>query len=193
MARHDTSTKLLARLRAGESSGASGSAPAESEAPDSPGYGVTGIPFVDAVREQYVRHCRRSGSQQHRLRYQGDCWLVTIHRWVNEQLAAGATREDILAMLAGVVEQLRADLEARASGAVQTAEVIPVEVVARDEILAGAHDDLATHDAMRHPTADALRRGAQMARSQIVALERKAHAFTVAAFRLVQFGATRQP
>lgn len=145
--------------------------------------------YVDAVREHYVNHARNSGSQQHRLRYGTECWLISKERWADEQLAAGASDEEILMVVEGSVVELQAKLAARRAPQ-GVARTLLADVV-REEIILGAHDDLATRDAETERSPAAARKAVKMALAQAAGLRRKAQTLAQWAYDLTHHGAQR--
>jgi hypothetical protein len=128
-------------------------------------------PYVANVRVQ-VDRCKNSGSQQHRLRYGDECWLISQDRWITEHRAAGESWDKIIAVLQACVDEAKA---ARDNEDV-LAEITPdafIEAV-KVERVAGFHEDSATDEALHYRSPGYYRRVADYARAQAEALDRKA-------------------
>jgi hypothetical protein len=128
-------------------------------------------PYVANVRVQ-VDRCKNSGSQQHRLRYGDECWLISQDRWITEHRAAGESWDKIIAVLQACVDEAKA---ARDNEDV-LAEITPdafIEAV-KVERAAGFHEDSATDEALHYRSPGYYRRVADYARAQAEALDRKA-------------------
>lgn len=128
-------------------------------------------PYVANVRVQ-VDRCKNSGSQQHRLRYGDECWLISQDRWIAEQRAAGASWSEIIAVLQSCLSEATAlrDNEEVLADITPDAFVEDVKV----ERVAGFHEDSATDEALHYRSPGYYRRVADYARAQAEALDRKA-------------------
>src|SRR6186997_2751452 len=69
--------------------------------------------YVQHIRP-YVADCPNSGSQQHRLRYGDENWLISQYRWLVEQRAHGADWSRLRRVLQACVDEIdvMAELEA---------------------------------------------------------------------------------
>jgi hypothetical protein len=128
-------------------------------------------PYVANVRVQ-VDRCKNSGSQQHRLRYGDECWLISQHRWITEQRAAGESWEKIIAVLQSAVDEASAIRDNEEVLADITPDAFLADV--QTERAAGFYEDAATDEAIHYRSPGYYRRVADYARAQADALERKA-------------------
>lgn len=142
-------------------------------------------PYVANVRVQ-VDKLKNSGSQQHRLRYGDECWLVSQDRWLKECRAAGETWEKIIGVLQSCVDEASAIRDNEEALAEVTAEAFVED--ARRECAAGFYEDTATIEALHFKSAGHFRSVAERARSQAEALQRKARKATALALRLASTG-----
>lgn len=135
------------------------------------GYEPIQTPYVANVRVQ-VDRCKNSGSQQHRLRYQNECWLISQDRWITEQRAAGESWDTIINVLQSCVAEASAirDNEDVLADITPDAFVEDVKV----ERAAGFYEDSATDEALHYRSPGYYRRVADYARAQAEALEKKA-------------------
>ena len=135
--------------------------------------------YVQHIRG-YVADCPNSGSQQHRLRYGDENWLISQYRWLVEQRAHGADWSRLRRVLQATVDELdvMAELEA-ADIAINTDTLIDA---AKEETAAGFYEDTATLDAVQHKTPGTLRQLADRCYTQATALKQKGRiALTLAA------------
>lgn len=152
----ETSRELKARLSDGRRS-------AEHAGADSQ--------FVSHVRA-YVAECPNSGSQQHRLRYGDENWLISLFRWIVEHRAHGTDWARIRRVLQGCLDEVDV-MEQLELSSVAALSVDHLADAARTEGAAGYHEDMATNDALLYKTPGYFRRVADYCNSQIEALRQK--------------------
>lgn len=138
-------------------------------------------PYVANVRVQ-VDKLKNSGSQQHRLRYGDECWLVSQDRWIKEHRAAGESWEKIIGVLTACVDEASAMRDNEEALAEVTPDAFVEDV--RVESAAGFYEDTATIEALHFRSAGHFRSVAERARAQAEALQRKARKATAIAIRL---------
>lgn len=145
---------------------------------------TAGTDYVQHVRA-YVADCPNSGSQQHRLRYGDESWLVSQHRWLTEQRAAGTAFAPLRRVLQACLYEI--DVMEQMESSSSNVSVDHLADAARTEGAAGYHEDMATNDALLYKTPGYFRRVADYCNSQIEALRQKGRvARTLAAKELAR-------
>lgn len=127
--------------------------------------------YVDSVRV-HVSACKNSGSQQHRLRYKEECWLVSQDRWITEQRAAAGSWDSIIRVLQSCLDEAVAqrDLEEHPTAISPDAFVRELQA----EQAADHQEEVATTEALHRRTPTAYRRVVDLASIKINAIRRKA-------------------
>jgi hypothetical protein len=126
--------------------------------------------YVQHIRP-YVADCPNSGSQQHRLRYGDENWLISQYRWLVEQRAHGADWSRLRRVLQACVDEL--DVMAELEAAAVAINTDAFADTAREECAAEFSENLATEDALHRRDVSAYRGVVAKCRTQIDALHRK--------------------
>lgn len=140
--------------------------------------------FVKAVR-QSVNRMPNSGSQQLRLRYQDENWLVSLWRWIVEHRKEGTDWSAIRRVLQSCLDEVDARMESERAA---ISDLTPDAFAAVDlrEAAAGHEEDVASRVALHRRTPESWRAVGDFCNRQIEELRAKGRVARQIAMRFSQ-------
>jgi hypothetical protein len=144
--------------------------------------------FVKAVREHAAK-LPNTGSQQHRLRYQDENWLVSLWRWIVEHRKDGTEWAAIRRVLQSVLDEIDVRMEQdRVAMAISPDAYAEADLT---ELALAQQEDTASRVALHQRSPSAYQASADFCNRQIEALRTKARVARLMASRLLHGQAAR--
>jgi hypothetical protein len=138
--------------------------------------------FVKAVREHAAK-LPNTGSQQHRLRYQDENWLVSLWRWIVEHRKQETEWASIRRVLQSVLDEIDVRMEQERIAVSVSAESFAEADLA--ELALAQQEDVASRVALHQRSASAYQASADFCNRTIEALRAKARIARLMASRLM--------